>query len=159
MKPKFKSNGCSGNHQSRFGNSKLRFVWRSGLIFLAISAAVLAFGFAVKFLWSVSLTPLFGLPIPGFWQAVALVVLARILFGGFSHGGPRDRKKRYPAKPPWHRSGYNWDDDYSSSDIQIPKEQREYYTAFWREKGKEAFEEYLKSAEKKESSTDEKQDD
>ncbi len=52
-----------------------------GTLFVALG------GFAVKVLWNAVLPPLFGWPPVGFWQALGLLVLCRILFGGLSHGG------------------------------------------------------------------------
>src|SRR5262245_11731096 len=47
-------------------------------------------GQVVKFLWNWTAPPLFGLPLIGFWQALALLAICRILFGGFGfHGGGR----------------------------------------------------------------------
>jgi hypothetical protein len=45
----------------------------------------LIFGLLVKWLWGMTLTPLFNLAQPTYWQAVGLIVLARLLFGGFGH--------------------------------------------------------------------------
>lgn len=54
-------------------------------------AAVLVFGFVggqtVKLLWNWLLPPLFGFPSITFWQALGLLALGRILFGGFGRGG------------------------------------------------------------------------
>jgi|SRR5262245_8372982 len=45
-------------------------------------------GEVVKLLWNWLAPPLFGLPLLGFWQALGLLTLCRILFGGFGfHGG------------------------------------------------------------------------
>ena len=45
-------------------------------------------GEVVKLLWNWLAPPLFGLPLLNFWQALALLALCRILFGGFGfHGG------------------------------------------------------------------------
>jgi hypothetical protein len=44
-------------------------------------------GEIVKSLWNWLVPPLFGLPLISFWQALALLVLCRILFGGFGMGG------------------------------------------------------------------------
>jgi hypothetical protein len=45
-------------------------------------------GQAVKLLWNSLAPPLFGLPVLGFWQALGMLALCRILFGGFGfHGG------------------------------------------------------------------------
>jgi hypothetical protein len=55
-------------------------------------------GFAVRELWNWLLPPLFGVPAVSFWQAIGLLALCRILFGGpgFMHGrgGGRWRSAR-----------------------------------------------------------------
>ncbi len=45
-------------------------------------------GEVVMHLWNWLLPPLFGWKALGFWQALGLLVLCRILFGGLGHGGP-----------------------------------------------------------------------
>jgi hypothetical protein len=54
------------------------------LVFLA------AFSFGVMRLWNWLVPPVFGWHMINFWQAVGLLVLCKILFGGF-RGGPRRR--------------------------------------------------------------------
>jgi hypothetical protein len=44
-------------------------------------------GQLVRLLWNWVLPPLFGWPSITFWQALALLALCRILFGGFRLGG------------------------------------------------------------------------
>ena len=52
-------------------------------------------GLVVELLWNALLPPLFGWPQVGFWQALGLLVLCRILFGGLGmHGGPRHGIRR-----------------------------------------------------------------
>jgi cytochrome b subunit of formate dehydrogenase len=46
-------------------------------------------GWIVQYLWNWLLPTLFGWRTITFWQALALLVLCRILFGGFSSGGHR----------------------------------------------------------------------
>ena len=46
------------------------------------------FGEIVMHLWNWLLPPLFGWHTVGFWQALGLLVLCRILFGGFRNGAP-----------------------------------------------------------------------
>jgi Ca2+/H+ antiporter, TMEM165/GDT1 family len=60
-----------------------------GLLFVPCAALFLAvFGFAVMYLWNWLMPPLFGLKLVSFWQAVGLVVLSKIFFGGFrGHAG------------------------------------------------------------------------
>lgn len=61
--------------------------------FLLLGVAfVAAFGAVVMLLWNALVPDLFGGPAIGFWQAAGLLVLCRILLGGFGgHGGPRGR--------------------------------------------------------------------
>src|SRR5580704_12814925 len=56
------------------------------VILIAI-VAVAVFGFVVMGLWNWLMPALFGLHAITFWQAVGLLVLSKILFGGF-RGGP-----------------------------------------------------------------------
>jgi hypothetical protein len=49
-------------------------------------------GQIVKLLWNWLLPPLFGWPSIGFWQALGLLALCRILFGG--HGMGRSSRRR-----------------------------------------------------------------
>jgi hypothetical protein len=59
------------------------------LLLIAIGGAI------VQQLWNWLLPPLFDAPAVTFWQALGLLALCRILFGGFGfHGGPRDRRDR-----------------------------------------------------------------
>ena len=55
------------------------------LAFAALAAAVL--GFVVMSLWNGLLPGLFGWHVISFWQAVGLLILSRIFFGGLRRGG------------------------------------------------------------------------
>lgn len=57
------------------------------LAILAITAFVVIGGQLVLHLWNWLLPPLFGFPQVTFWQALGLLVLCRILFGGFGWRG------------------------------------------------------------------------
>ena len=74
----------------------MSIVKRRIAIAVAASVAIVLFtfvgGLAVKLLWNWLLPPLFGLPAVSFRQALGLLVLSRILFGGVGgHGGRRWR--------------------------------------------------------------------
>ena len=62
---------------------------------LALAAFVTIGGLVVQYLWNWLLPALFGLPHVTFWQALGLLALCRILFGGLGGGshrfGPRRR--------------------------------------------------------------------
>lgn len=60
----------------------------AGFIVLAI-AGVFVFGGVVMLLWNALLPALFHFPLINFWQALGLLLLTKILFGGFRGGGPR----------------------------------------------------------------------
>src|SRR5215475_32221 len=58
------------------------------IVLLGFALFVFLGGEVVKLLWNSLAPPLFGLPLLGFWQALGLLALCRILFGGFGfHGG------------------------------------------------------------------------
>ena len=54
---------------------------------MAFAAFILIGGVVVQWLWNWLLPEIFGLPRITFWQALGLLALSRILFGGF--GGSR----------------------------------------------------------------------
>ncbi len=57
------------------------------LKFIAIGAvAFTVFGFVVTNLWNYLMPGLFGLHAITFWQAIGLMLLGRLLFGGFRPG-------------------------------------------------------------------------
>ena len=61
----------------------MRKLWFLGpLALVAIAAFIALGGEIVRLLWNWLLPPLFGWPKIGFWQALGLLVLCRILFGG-----------------------------------------------------------------------------
>lgn len=64
--------------------------WRfMGVKFLLFAiVAFVVFGFVVMALWNWLMPPIFGWRMITFWQALGLLALSRILFGGF-RGGPR----------------------------------------------------------------------
>jgi len=55
------------------------------LVFAALAALVLSF--VVMYLWNWLMPAVFGLRLITFWQALGLLLLSKILFGGF-RGGP-----------------------------------------------------------------------
>ena len=68
-------------------------------IALVAAPLVLAlFGEIVMLLWNALLPPLFGWPRITLWQGLALLVLCRMLFGGFGSGGGRHSKEMTPEE-------------------------------------------------------------
>jgi uncharacterized membrane protein len=63
------------------------------LLFVALGGAI------VRLLWNWLLPQLFGWREITFWQALGLLALCRILFGGFgSHGGSRSGSRMTPEE-------------------------------------------------------------
>jgi len=69
---------------------KRKWMWFAPLAILAMIVFVIVGGEIVMHLWNWLLPPLFGWHVINFWQALALLVLCRILFGGF--GGHRSMR-------------------------------------------------------------------
>jgi len=67
---------------------KRKLIWIVPLAVLGIAAFIVIGGEIVMRLWNWLLPPLFGWRVVTFWQALGLLVLCRILFGGLGmHGG------------------------------------------------------------------------
>jgi|SRR5215469_3739366 len=92
---------------------KKKLIWIVPLAILGMVAFVLVGGQIVMRLWNWLLPPLFGWKLINFWQALGLLVLCRILFGGFGmkggHGGPkwkRGMKERCENMTPEEREQF-----------------------------------------------------
>ena len=99
---------------------KRRFIF---FIPFMIAAAVLLFGGLVMWLWNNILPAVLGVGTLTFWQAVGLLVLCRILFGGFRGGPSRGRAG-------WSRGGLRWREKW----MNMSDEDREKFQAEWRER-------------------------
>jgi hypothetical protein len=70
-----------------------RWLWIAPLAIVAIPLFVFVGGEVVMHLWNWLLPPLFGWRTLGFWQALGLLALCRILFGGLGGHGPGHRRR------------------------------------------------------------------
>lgn len=98
---------------------------------MAAGFFALVFAVFVKLLWNWLMPGLFGLAAVSFWQAFGLVLLARLLVGGWRHGSHHPDRWIRKTKP-------------AAGDL--PREIRENLEAhrgYWEEEGKAAFESYL----------------
>jgi hypothetical protein len=87
-------------------------------------------GAVVQWLWNGLLPSLFGLPAVTFWQALGLLALSRILFGGFGfHGsGSRDHS------PIRHRMAGRMADRVADRWTRMTPEEREVFRQRLRER-------------------------
>lgn len=72
---------------------KPRNILRVLKILLLITLGFTLFSFVVMGLWNWLMPPLFGLRLIGFWQALGILILSKILFGGFR--GPFGRSMHW----------------------------------------------------------------
>jgi hypothetical protein len=73
------------------------------LLALGFVAVVFLGGEIVKLLWNWLLPPIFGWPAITFWQALGLLALCRILFGGFGGRGGGWRRSGWRRRSPEER--------------------------------------------------------
>lgn len=88
-----------------------------------VAAAVLVFGGLVMWLWNNILPAVLGVGVLTFWQAVGLLVLCRILFGGFNGGRGRGPGGRFRGGAPWREK---W--------MQMSQEDREKFRSEYRDR-------------------------
>lgn len=112
------------------------FVFRIiGLVILGLigaTAIALLLGYVVVWLWNWLMPALFGFTTITFWQAVALVFLAKILFGGFHTSHRRPPRDKIPPK--WRTFARR---HFNHSDWK-------YYSDYWKEEGEQAFNDFVK---------------
>jgi hypothetical protein len=82
---------CTGNN---FQEVPMR---RHGKIMCLAILLFPALGLVIMALWNAVVSPVFGLPVIGFFQALGLLLLSRLLFGGWGHWPKRGRLGEH-----WH---------------------------------------------------------
>jgi hypothetical protein len=110
-----------------------------GLGFVGLFALV--FGVVVEWVWNMLMPAVFGLSEITFWQAFGIVILAKLLFGGFS---PHryDRGYRYDRLHHHWRFPWNRFRDHRQ-DLKSNYRNWKYYHGFWHDEGQAAFEAYV----------------
>ncbi len=126
-------------HRMRSANTGTRVFKIIGWVVLGVLGAAgiaILLGYVVMLLWNWLMPLLFGLTEINFWMAAGIVLLARLIFGGFRHGhhsDHRSKKFRNKCKPYFHRHA--------------PKKEFfhkwKYYDEYWKEEGENAFDEYV----------------
>jgi hypothetical protein len=130
---------------NRRGGKALRI---AGLVVAGLAVAVLfafLFGLIFKALWNALMPSLFGLSAITYWQAVGIVLLAKILFGGPGHA------RRDPGRRIDRRAGrrfWQWTcgDDATAGSGPVPGNGKRWshFRQYWQDEGRAAFEAYLK---------------
>jgi hypothetical protein len=93
-------------------NMKARWVKRGLKVGVIGVLAIAVFGFLVMTLWNWLAPAVFGLHSVTFWQALGILILSKVLFGGFggrpSHGGHWRRRMydRWQEMTPEERENF-----------------------------------------------------
>ena len=74
------------------------------ILFAILAAAAL--GAVVHQLWNWLAPGIFGLPVIGYWQALGLLALGRLLFGGFGRRGGGHWRERLARMTPEERERF-----------------------------------------------------
>jgi hypothetical protein len=80
-----------------------RLIWIAPLAILGMLVFSFIGGEVVMLLWNWLAPALFGLRQVTFWQALGLLALCRILFGGFGLGGGSQRSQRRRMDMRWEQ--------------------------------------------------------
>ncbi len=98
---------------------------------ILIAGLIVLVGFVVMWLWNWLMPEIFGLPTLTYWQAVGLLLLAKLFFG-FGMGGDSSSS----------------DEDFDCSTDKKKKKKDfskwKYYDKYWKEEGDKAYNAYLK---------------
>ena len=77
------------------------WIRKAAKILIFVPIAIFAFGFVVMSLWNYTLPAVLNVSPITFWQALGILLLSKILFGGFRGGwggGRQQRKKEMERK-------------------------------------------------------------
>jgi hypothetical protein len=101
------------------GQERRRGSWIKYAIFIpiAVAAGVFVFGSVVMLLWNALLPAVIGVGTITFWQALGILILSKILFGGFSGGHGHHRNHHHGGHDKW---------------MHLTPEQKEKMRAEWR---------------------------
>ena len=107
-----------------FKQKRGKSYWIKHAIFIpiAIAAGVFLFGNVVMLLWNCILPTVLGVKTITFWQALGILVLSKILFGGFKGGNRRPE------------SHHKYNQDSLNRWMHMSREEREKMRAEWKER-------------------------
>ncbi len=99
----------------------------------AVTAIALLLGYIIMLLWNWLMPEIFGLISINYWQAIGIIIFAKILFGGFGHHKSEKSKRKFH-------------DHFNKQQHDIPKSdfaKWKFYDKFWQDEGEHAYNEYV----------------
>lgn len=121
---------CSYDYKHQKAREVIRKHGPLGVVFLIMAALLFVsffaflFGGIVKVLWNYTIADIFNVSKLTYLQAVALIVLARLLFGGFGH-------KNHASSNMHHKIKRKFCKDYDE---------------YWKKDGKEAIDNFVEKS-------------
>ncbi len=103
---------------------------------IAITALALLFGYVVMLLWNWLMPAIFGLGIITFWQAVGIMILAKLFFGGFGGGSGRSRRRKKNLEKRLKHRLRERCSEYGIKEWRL-------YDKYWEEEGKAAYNAFI----------------
>ena len=94
---------------------------------------VAGFGALVMVLWNALMPEIFGLATIGYWQALGISLLGRLLIGGGFGGHGKQEKSKH--KKHWRSCGPMYNRPYDDA-----------YEDWWEKEGEQQFEDFMKKA-------------
>jgi hypothetical protein len=139
---------CFGNHNFDESNTKGKMFHIVGHVIVGLifaAAFAIVFAFLVELIWNSLMPSIFDLKQITFWQAFGIIILAKVLFGGFGSHRPDRWKRDSRYMPPWHRRPVQ-----SEADSPPSRHHPDWntYTQYWQQEGKASFEAYMNRTEK-----------
>ncbi len=129
-------------HNIEFEDRIKKYVTIAFKIFFGILAGIafaLLFGYVIMWLWNWLMPEIFGLKTIGYWQAVGILVLAKMLFGGL--GGHHSDKKGKKSRRRHRAKG--------RMTCRKDFDKWKHYDQYWEEEGETAFDNYLERIQKR----------
>ncbi len=117
----------------------------AGMILLGITGATafaFLFGYFVMLLWNWLMPEIFGITTITFWQAVGIVILARLVFGGFKHSHNGPPKEKF-GNAPWKHKTNKCSPPFA--------DKWKYYDRYWKEEGENSFNQFVEKKKNEES--------
>ena len=119
----------------RRGSKLLKIIGMTLVGVLLAAAFALVFGLVVKLLWNWLMPAIFGLGTISYWQAFGIVLLAKLLFGGFGH--------HHSANGVDRKHGFSFQ-KFGPRGESADRRRHTHYHEYWEQEGREAFEKFLK---------------